>query len=114
MEPVSEKVLGLAVPLTALDPSFVKFSAKPGVLKCHDDATIAQGVWFLCPKCVGSKAQHGHTVLFTGRGVPEKAQPEGRWDMSGNDYASLTLRQGIGSVACTWEGYILNGKVLTQ
>lgn len=83
-----------------------------------DTLAEAQGITFLCPKCFeankGSVGTHGITCWFRGRGVPDEATPgPGRWDVSGNNYADLTLRPSIllPGEGCGWHGYITVGDI---
>ena len=79
----------------------------------------AQGVMFVCPKCLsenGGKREGVHSVIcwFAGR-VPDSAQPgPGRWNPQGSGLDDLSF-VGPGNVSvqllggCGWHGFVSNG-----
>lgn len=83
-----------------------------------DVATLAeaQGIMFLCPKCVNSGAAHHCIVSFEGRGVESTQGSHGkdgqpsRWTVSGTSMDDLSTQPSILiSYPCGWHGYITNG-----
>jgi len=83
---------------------------------------VAQGVFFLCPKCFaannGPVGTHGLYVFFSGCGVPEdfslnrEKQPV-RLEVSGGGLEDLTLAPSILiQGGCGWHGFVRNGQIV--
>lgn len=80
---------------------------------------IADGVMFLCPKCVRGAAKgkqrgvHSIVVWFDRQGVPANMVPLGRHFAVGASLDDLSLTSEVGSYldTCSWKGYIRKGEV---
>jgi len=80
----------------------------------------ADGVWFLCPKCMHTNggAVGTHTVIcwFVGK-VPDEVDPKpGRWTPTGTGLDDLTFVPSAGrtqsvllTAGCAWHGFVVNG-----
>jgi hypothetical protein len=92
----------------------------PDTMKYVDALEGAQGVMFVCPKCMHDLGTRvgAHSVIcwFADRGVPDDRNPKpGRWVPSGTGLDDLTF---IGPAAasvlltggCQWHGFIRNGE----
>ena len=83
----------------------------------------AQGVKFLCPKCFAANGGPvgTHAVICWSRssGIPDDAEPSGRWTLDGTGYGDLTLngdppgnaRSVLLIGGCEWHGFITDGEV---
>lgn len=102
--------------LEHLDGTLLEFTPKPGVLRClkpGEELSRAQGLYFQCPKCRNTGADHGFTVLFDLPSVPEKAAPPGRWQLAGvQPLDNLTLHGAKiqSPTGCGVEGQVASGK----
>ena len=82
-----------------------------------DALALAQGVWFLCPKCFqangGRVGTHMVMCWFRERGVPDTATPgPARWAVSGTGLADLTLSPSIQLLGgCNWHGFVRGGVI---
>jgi hypothetical protein len=110
--------------LLDLEPEWVRDSELPDGAHRRDQAltiATAQGVLFLNPvefvKNGGAVGTSSVLVWFRGRSVPDGKEPgPGRWDVSGTDFADLTLSPSVdltcgGKRPCDWHGWIKNGEV---
>ena len=80
----------------------------------------ADGVWFLCPKCMiaNGGVVGTHTVIcwFVGK-VPDEVDPKpGRWTPTGTGLQDLTFVPSEGrshsvllTGGCGWHGFVANG-----
>lgn len=100
--------------LLELEPQLLKITV-PGHRYAHvDNIAHAQGVQFLCPKCLGSDTgSHSIGVWFRDRGVEDAELPgPGRWVVSGSGLADLTLAPSINILTgCCWHGWVIAGEV---
>lgn len=104
------------------------FDLEPQFLKREDDTHFrhvdvlaeADGIIFLCPKCMAAKGMQRpgvHSVICWSPKVPQTTHPvPGRWEMLGGGFDDLTLRAGSSSVLLTGEGcqahfFIENGQI---
>lgn len=99
--------------LVDLDPAFLAFTDRPGVLRCHSDYLRAQGVYFLCPKCLKENSNddsppHSFTLLFPS--APSAAKPEGRWTPTGTEIDDLNLLEAVEG-KCGFKGFVLKGRI---
>lgn len=108
--------------LTELEPSFLLISEQDeNTYQMVDNIAEAQGVSFLCPKCMadrgGKPPIHSIICWFDGRGVPNELHPKpGRWNPSGHGYTDLTfVGPGATSVllagGCQAHFHIENGEI---
>lgn len=112
--------------LTELEPQFLRWEkrADGAYLVPVDRIEQAQGIRFLCPKCVaangGKVGTHAVVCWSRSRGVPEEARPgPGRWALKGTGYRDLTLDADPPAQArsvqllggCGWHGFVTNGEV---
>ncbi len=81
----------------------------------------ADGIIFLCPKCMqsASMVRPGvHSVICWRPRVPQTTHPiPGRWEFSGTGYADLTLTAGSSSILLTGPGcaahfFVQNGAIV--
>lgn len=109
--------------LTDLRARFVRCD-EPGHLHQVETLAEANGVMFLCPKCLtpGGVGTHMMICWSKERGAPEEATPApGRWRLDGNSLADLTLNAEPPSTArsvqivggCSWHGFVTGGEVIT-
>ena len=84
------------------------------------DLKDAQGIYFLCPKCIESQPDgvgvHGFICWFLNRGVLASEEPgPGRWEAHGTGYGDLTLSATSSSVlatsGCRAHFFIENGAI---
>jgi hypothetical protein len=104
--------------LTLLDchARFAK-STGEGSWREVDSIALADGVWFVCPKCflANNRERPGvHGVLCWDATVPPQISPgPGRWNLRGTGLTDLTLVGGSNSIhlqgGCGWHGFIENG-----
>lgn len=101
--------------LTDLDPYFL-VSTGPKFHSRTQSIVQAQGLRFLCPKCL----THSVICWSRSRGTPDDIRPgPGRWAMVGTSLSDLTLNADPPSTArsiqlkggCDWHGFITNGEV---
>jgi hypothetical protein len=107
--------------LAELQPRFLRY--EEGTMTTVFTLEAAQGVRFLCPKCLiankGRAGTHGVVCWSRSRGVPENAAPSGRWILAGSGLDDLTLNAEPGTdkrsiqllSGCMWHGYITRGEV---
>jgi Family of unknown function (DUF6527) len=98
--------------LIDLGPNFLKIiDASDYRLQDVDDIKQADGIRFLCPKCLHLS---GHTVICWQPHVPPEigfAGP-GRWPFTGTGYNDLTLTPSIFEQSdCKAHFFIKNGEV---
>lgn len=101
--------------ITVLGATLLKFTNKPGVLKClKPDAKLidAQGIHFPCPRCLKFDREHEFTILFDLPSVPEKAKPPGRWTPVGTSLEDLTLMEIVRG-HCGWHGCVREGAIIS-
>lgn len=84
----------LVMRLIDLEPSFLKYLGD-GSSQYIDDLNSADGLIFLCPKCLntnnGKIGTHSIICWFLGK-VPEDVAPKpGRWTPSGTCYEDLSF-----------------------
>lgn len=99
--------------LADLDPSFQRIVEPGKRYQTVETLAEAQGVQFLCPKCV-QPGGVGHYVLCWFRGVgPSEVPGPGRWNATGDHPANLTLRPSVhlSGPGCGWHGFVTNGEV---
>lgn len=102
--------------LVDLRPKFITYDERGGGIFHHDVLTIgeAQGVDFMCPKCVNG---HGHHVICWSPAVPDHAQPgPGRWRLEGTGLEDLSLVGAAQSsvqlmAGCMAHFHVTNGEV---
>ena len=108
---------------TDLEARFLRYEPRDGTvfLRYVDTLVEAQGVIFLCPKCLAANAgpvgTHGVICWSKSRGVPDDANPKpGRWRMDGTGLHDLTLNGEPGQSrsvriigGCGWHGFVTNG-----
>lgn len=83
--------------LADLEPVFMQYYLEDGRVYHKWVMTLdeAQGITFTCPKCSAMGKHSAHSILCWSRtaGVPDLAMPgPGRWAMTGNDFADLTMK----------------------
>lgn len=107
--------------LTDLEPTFLKYAPKDGRQIHIMDVPIAEadGVQFLCPKCVvENKGPIGtHAVLCWSPTIPQTVSPKpGRWNLVGAGFEDLSLVAGSSSVlltsGCKAHFLIVKGEVI--
>jgi len=91
----------VVIRLAELEPKFLKrlddhhFRDVKGIEE-------ADGVRFLCPKCMianGMKREGVHSIICWDPGVPQTTRPTpGRWAMLGTGLADLTLKSNSSSI----------------
>lgn len=94
--------------LSDLEPCFL-MAAEPST----HDASKAQGIIFLCPKCyvanAGRVGTHSVIVCFSGRGTPAECDGP-RWVVRGAGFDDLTITPSIHTIGgCGWHGFVKNG-----
>jgi hypothetical protein len=110
------------VKLSELEPQFLKIES-PKIRKHVATPAEADGVSFVCPKCLhnnGMKRPGVHSIICWKPNVPLKVSPgPGRWDMTGTSYADLSLVAGSSSVlvrkeegGCGAHFFITNGQII--
>ena len=105
--------------LTDLEPKFLK-RIDDHHFRFVGTLAEADGVEFLCPKCMaenGMKRPGVHAVICWSPSVPQTTHPTpGRWQMLGTGLHDLTLRAGSSSVLLQGDGckahfFIENGNI---
>lgn len=107
--------------LSELDPSFLKWKDDLNFERI-DQASGADGIMFLCPKCFKKNggAVGTHSIICWAPHVPQTTTPKpGRWNLVGGSYDDLTLVNGSSSVLVRgepgkpdhWHGFVRNGNV---
>ncbi len=105
--------------LVDLDPKFLT-RIDDQHSRQHDDIARADGVMFLCPKCL-SQSTRGkigvHWCICWSPSVPQTTHPvPGRWTLVGTGYHDLSLVAGSSSVAllggCHAHFFIRNGEII--
>jgi hypothetical protein len=86
-----------------------------------DTLKMADGIQFLCPKCLRENNMSSigvHSVVCWEPQVPPTMKPgPGRWEMTGKGYNDLTLTAGSSSIflnsegACQAHFFITNGEI---
>jgi hypothetical protein len=79
----------------------------------------ADGVLFLCPKCMAAAKGHRpgvHAIICWRPHIPQTVRPgPGRWEFEGTGFGDLTLRAGSSSVAlqggCAAHFFIRRGTI---
>ena len=85
-----------------------------------DALTVADGVWFLCPKCYaqngGCVGTHAVICWFVGKVSDDVAPKPGRWTPTGTGLSDLTFVPSAGrshsvllTAGCGWHGFVVNG-----
>lgn len=103
--------------LTELEPQFLKRQTDSDGREVHrhvDSINEADGIIFLCPKCVTERG--GHHIICWRPQVPAHVNPRpGRWEFTGTGYSDLSLVAGSSSIllngGCRWHGFIRLGDV---
>lgn len=81
----------------------------------------ADGIRFLCPKCLAAnngKSPGVHSIICWRPRVPQTTHPiPGRWEFEGTSYSDLTLKAGSSSILLTGEGckahfFIRGGEII--
>jgi len=103
--------------LTELEPVFIR-SVDTMTQEEVDTLQEADGIRFLCPKCLeGNKGRVGtHSVVCWRPKVPQDVQPTpGRWELQGTGMQDLTLVAGSSSVqlvgGCCAHFFVQQGEV---
>lgn len=100
--------------LTDLEPEFTKWISDTRSQRV-DSLAEADGLWFLCPKCVHERGDtRVHMVLCWQPYVPQTTSPKpGRWTMTGTGFEDLTLSPSVhlSGEGCGWHGFVRNGEV---
>jgi len=105
--------------LLDLEPQFLKIT-QPDSWSHVGTPGESDGIIFLCPVCfVANKGPIGtHSIICWKPNVPKTQTPgPGRWSMTGNGYADLSLVAGSSSVFLTSEGgckahfFVENGQI---
>lgn len=85
--------------------------------KIVSDLAQAQGIFFVCPKCFGTKDSHMCEVSFADRGVQDNMGTHNkdgkpvRWTVTGSGPSDLSTTPSIQlQGGCNWHGYITNGE----
>lgn len=78
----------------------------------------ADAIMFLCPKCFtangGAVGTHSVLVSFAGRNMPEDADRNPCWTLSGQSVDNLTLTPSIlFHDGCKWHGFVTTGAIVT-
>lgn len=93
--------------LSDLEPQFLK-RVDDKTFQHVDTLAEADGVFFVCPKCLeanGGARPGVHGVICWGPQVPQTTSPTpGRWELRGIGYDDLTLVAGSSSVLITGPG----------
>lgn len=105
--------------LEQLEAQFLRSVDEKGS-KFVDDIGMADGVWFLCPKCFHDNGGDvgTHMVLCWSPKVPQSRPPTpGRWELTGTGLTDLTLVAGSSSIqltgGCNAHFWIRNGKAVS-
>jgi hypothetical protein len=119
LEKYKAELLAKAIPLTALEPSWVYLTG-PTTVKgiCGPPPEELQsgpkvGISFACPTCPS-----GHRIAIPFKTCPLEAGwlagKDIRWDHSGDTYETLTVKPSINcdhGGCCRFHGWITGGKV---
>lgn len=107
--------------LVELEPRFVR-RINDQRLKEVKTLKMADGIEFLCPKCLRDNNMSNigvHSVICWEPQVPLSMLPgPGRWEMTGKGYHDLTLTAGSSSIFLNSEGscgahfFITNGEII--
>lgn len=106
--------------LTELQAYFGRLTDDKGSSETVEDIALADGIWFLCPKCYianGNSDVGTHWVLCWAPHVPQTIDPKpGRWNLRGTGIADLSLVAGSSSVQLTGGGcmahfFVQNGEI---
>jgi hypothetical protein len=105
--------------LAQLNPSFLKLTDKRGSYLRQDKLEGADGIVFLCPKCLeanGGDAHGVHSVICLAPHVALATRPgPGRWTMTGKGYDDLTLSASAASIklegGCNAHFFIRGGEI---
>jgi hypothetical protein len=105
--------------LTDLEPKFLTRIDDMNMRE-HDDFARADGVMFLCPKCLAESERGAigvHSCICWNPSVPQTTKPTpGRWELHGSGYNDLTLVAGSSSVlltsGCKAHFFIRNGEIV--
>lgn len=90
--------------LVDLDPRFLKVETERS-FRDVDDIAAADGIVFLCPKCLGDNGGQRpgvHSIICWQPHIPQTIPPTpGRWSFVGTGIEDLTLKAGSSSIALT-------------
>lgn len=102
-----------------LDPSFLKIASEDyRTYQKVNTIAEADGIVFLCPKCVQDGRPGAHSVICWRPNVPQKEGlvGPGRWQFEGNDLVDLSLVASSSSVLvgppCSAHFWIRGGEVV--
>jgi hypothetical protein len=107
--------------LTDLEPQFLAYRGGPdGSFWNVDTIGEANGIFFVCPKCMHEQKMYRpgvHGVICWDPSVPQTVRPiPGRWKLEGTGYHDLSLTAGSSSILLTGPGcgahfFVKNGEI---
>jgi hypothetical protein len=125
---MSQQCATIEAKLETLDPFYVEVH-QPGVLRRirSNEAKVAQGFCFLCPRCKHDKEKK-HYVILLFQNAPEKSRPHGRFyglttpqgqllpaaEQSMKEISEFGMSRTLlkpQDLKCRWEGHVVDGKV---